>query len=71
MDKYFNRIIIASLICLWLTWHMLIITVKASYQIGANGYVWIFGFYIHGSILIDLVIWIGLILLFILLVIIE
>ncbi len=71
MKKYINRIIVALLMCLWLTWHLIYEALRFSYSYGDKGYIIINGFFIHGSILIDMILWFGLILLFILLVIIE
>ncbi len=71
MRKCINRIIVAGIMCLWFTWHLVIIAVRSSYAKRQKGYVWVCGFYMHGSILVDIILWLGLILLFILLVIIE
>ena len=69
--KQINRLLVGGLICLWVSWHLVINSVELSYQYGDGGYVWLCGFLIHGSILIDIILWSGLVLLFILLVIIE
>ena len=55
MRKYTNRIIVGLLMCLWLTWHLVYEALRFSYAVGENGYVRINGFYIHGTILVDLI----------------
>jgi len=65
--KIINRLLVGILISIWFTYHL----VTNAYYMSETGFVWFCGFLIHGSIMVDLVFWIGLIIMFIFLVIIE
>ncbi len=71
MKKYINRLLIGLNLVLWVTWHLVIIAVKVSHDTGHEGFVWFFGISLQGSIFIDSILFIGIIINLILLMVIE
>jgi hypothetical protein len=67
LKKDLNRILVGILISLWFTFHL----VTNAFYTSETGYVWLCGFRVHGSIIIDMVFWSGLCILFVFMVMIE